>query len=410
MRVLCVFGEHNYGDPKRGLSYEYCNFLPAFRRLGHETLFFECWNRSLYSGFRQMNRALLEVVEQHRPDVIFALLMNYEIWMETWDILRRAGIAATVNWAADDSWKYQQFSKLVAPHFHAFTTTYADIHRRYQADGMSHVWLSQWAANPEGLQPPLPANECQYPVSFVGTAHGKRRAWVYRLRQRGIEVACFGYGWPSGPVEAADIPRIVRSSVISLNFANVLLQWDGGFGAPKNQIKARTFEVPGSGGFLLTEPAEGLERYYVPGREVAVFRDFDDLERKIRYYLSHLEQRDAVARSGYERTRAEHTYDQRFAPVLAFALSQKDRCSEQAGDPRPGRVDWEAFAAAAERHAMNPALSMLKRALVPACSMIWGQQRGPRAARRLVFEMSWRVLGARTYSAAGLPGRMFYAE
>ena len=39
MRVLCVFGEHNYGDPNRGEGYEYANFVPALRRLGHEVLF-----------------------------------------------------------------------------------------------------------------------------------------------------------------------------------------------------------------------------------------------------------------------------------------------------------------------------------------------------------------------------------
>jgi spore maturation protein CgeB len=410
MRVLCVFGEHNYGDPKRGQSYEYRNFLPAFRRLGHETLFFECWNRSLYRDFRLMNRALLETVQQHRPDVIFALLMNYEIWTETWDILRRAGIAATANWAADDSWKYRQFSRLVAPHFHAFATTYADIYQRYQADGMSHVCLTQWAANPEALQPPLPAKECQYPVCFVGTAHGKRRAWVHRLRQRGIDIACFGHGWSRGPVAAEEIPRIIRSSVISLNFANLPGPWVRGFGLSKNQIKARTFEVPGSGGFLLTESAVGLERYYTPGREIAVFRSLGDLERKIRYYLFHLEERDAIARSGFERTRTEHTYDQRFAQVLDFAQSQKDRYFAQLGLRPSGCIDWEAFAAAAERHTINPTLSLLKRALVPACSVIWGRRRASRAARRLVFEMSWRLVGAHTYSAAGLPGRMFYAE
>jgi hypothetical protein len=32
------------------------------------------------------------------------------------------------------------------------------------------------------------------------------------------------------------------------------------------------------------------------------------------------------------------------------------------------------------------------------------------AARRFVFELSWRFAGARTYSASGWAGRMFYRE
>ena len=45
------------------------------------------------------------------------------------------------------------------------------------------------------------------------------------------------------------IPEIMRQSVISLNFSN---------SRQGRQIKARTFEVPGAGGFLMTETAPGF--------------------------------------------------------------------------------------------------------------------------------------------------------
>ncbi len=408
MRVLCVFGQHNYGNPNRGEGYEYTNFIPTLRRLGHEVLFLESWNRASHRDFRELNEALLRLVEQSRPDVIFAVLYHYEIWLETWEILRDAGIVATINWTTDDSWKYAQFSRLVAPAFHAFTTTYPAICARYQHDGISHVLLTQWAANAASLQPPLPAGECEYLVSFVGTAHGKRRTWIDALRQRGIDVACFGYGWPNGPVAAAAIPQIIRNSVISLNFANSARVWDGMLPRQTNQIKARTFEVPGAGGFLLTEWADNLERYYTPEREIEVFHNLSELTDKIRYYLAHPVERDAIAWAGYERTCAEHTYDQRLREVLEFALYQRERYFECQGVSLTGRIDWDRFEQAAQRHRMGRNLALLRGALIAVCSAIWGPIRGPRAARRLVFELSWRLAGAYTYSAAGWPGRMFY--
>ena len=408
MKVLCVFGKYNYGDPKRGLGYEYVNFIPALLHLGHEVLFLDSWDRTSFQDFTELNSALLRIFEQEHPDVVFAVLMHYEIWLETWEILRDAGLIATVNWTTDDSWKYARFSRLVAPAFHAFTTTYPDAYARYQRDGILHVLLTQWAANAASLQPPLPASECQYPVSFVGTVHGKRRAWVNSLCRRGINVACFGHGWPHGPVASGDIPQIIRNSAISLNFANSALAWDGLLPRQTNQIKARTFEVSGAGGFLLTEWANGLDRCYTPGQEIAVFHTLDDLADKIRFYLAHPAERDAIAWAGYERTRAEHTYDKRLAEVLGFALRQREEYFARQGMSPMNPIDWARFGEVVRRHRMNRKLSLLKRTLVAACSVVWGPGRGPRAARRLVFELSWRLTGARTYSAAGWPGRMFY--
>jgi spore maturation protein CgeB len=55
-------------------------------------------------------------------------------------------------------------------------------------------------------------------------------------------------------------------------------------------------------------------------------------------------------------------------------------------------------------------LRAVRAILVRCARLIWGERRGPRAARRMIFELSWRFAGARTYAAAGWPGRMFYKE
>jgi spore maturation protein CgeB len=55
-------------------------------------------------------------------------------------------------------------------------------------------------------------------------------------------------------------------------------------------------------------------------------------------------------------------------------------------------------------------LRVLKAILVFPLSLLFGKRRGARAARRLLFELSWRVAGAKTYRASGWPGRLFYRE
>jgi spore maturation protein CgeB len=407
MRVLCVFGRHDYGDPRRGEGYEFSNFIPALRRLGHDVMFLESWDRSCYRDYVQLSERLLRTVEEGRPDVVLSVMFTYEIWLETWEILRDSGLTATVNWTTDDSWKYASSSRFLAPAFHAFTTTYPEALARYRSDGYDRAMLTQWAANAENLRPPLPARDCTHAVSFVGSAHGERKGWIEALRRRGVEVACFGHGWPHGAVPADEIPRIIRGSVISLNFAKGSRTLDGLRVRRLPQIKARTFEVPGAGGFLLTEWSEGLERFYESGKEIATFRDREGLVKQIHHYLEHPDERDAIAARGFERTGREHLYDQRLAAVLDFALAQSRTFAEGRPAANTGRIDWESFQRASQKHRSTRSLRALRTALVGACTLVWGRSRGRRAARRLVFEASWRMAGRRTYSSAGWGGRMF---
>jgi spore maturation protein CgeB len=77
------------------------------------------------------------------------------------------------------------------------------------------------------------------------------------------------------------------------------------------------FEVPGAGGFLLTSATDDLSDYYAPGREVAVYTTVDDLVDRVRHYLAHDEEREAIRAAGYARTPREHTYVHRFNQIFA---------------------------------------------------------------------------------------------
>jgi len=64
----------------------------------------------------------------------------------------------------------------------------------------------------------------------------------------------------------------------------------------------------------------------------------------------------------------------------------------------------------AYRRELSRDYRVLRVLLVVPLSVLFGKTRGARAARRLLFELSWRVTGAKTYSASGWPGRLFYRE
>ena len=392
MKILCVFGKYQYGRPALGIGIEYAAFTSALQRLGHKVVHFESWDRTLYRDYAELNRDLLAFVASENPHILLAVQRDCELWTETLDAIRQRGVI-TISWTTDDSWKYREVSRFIGPHYDLITTTYADAVPRYHRDGIHHILRTQWAANADWLREPLPAVQCRYPVSFVGAAYGTRRKVIAALERRSVKVECFGDGWPNGPVEVEEIPRIMRESQVSLSFADAFKQ------KARRQIKARTFEVPGAGGLLLTEYAPGLEKYYRVGTEILTYQTLDEMENQIRGLHANPARRDAIAWAGYARTRMDHTYDQRFTELLDVAVAMSGH-----------KKRWlapEAFSQAIERYQNTLAVKPLSQLLASACSAVWGRDRGQRAARRALFELSWRVLGKRTFAARGLPGRLF---
>src|SRR3974390_3477156 len=98
MKILCVLSRYAYGKPARGENYDYVHFLPAFQRMGHEVELFDSGDRSLHRDFAELNLSLVRRVAAWQPDVIFCVLMHYEIWMETLDLIRANSPAAILNW------------------------------------------------------------------------------------------------------------------------------------------------------------------------------------------------------------------------------------------------------------------------------------------------------------------------
>jgi spore maturation protein CgeB len=405
LKILCVFGRHAYGDPARGEGYEHANFVPAFAALGHQVELFDSFDRGRYRDFADLNLRLIEHVQAFQPDVIFCVLMGYEVWLETLDLIRSRTPAAVVNWGTDDSWKFRQFTRYLTEHVDLHVTTHARALAEAEKLGINNIVVSQWAAATPRLAEPLPSQACTYDVSFVGAAYGNRRKQVKEMARRGIDVTCFGHGWERGPVASRDVDRIYRSSRVSLNFADSGLQLSGIGLARSRQVKARTFEVPGAGGFLLSEESDSLAEYFRVGAEMITYRDDDELAEKIHYFLNHSDERDAIARAGHQRVRREHLYEARFAPIL-------ERAIEIAGERRkqPWALNSDLLLTLVEKHRGGIALRRVLDALRATGGDLAHRRLFWRALRRLVYEISWRACGEQTFRAAGLPGRFFYRE
>ena len=323
MKILYVAMADDYGDPSRGPSFEETNFRSALDGMGHEVVPFDFMAEKKAHGKGEMNRRLLAAAEEASPDLSFFVLFEDEIDTDTIRGVSRSG-GPTVNWFTDDHWRFDRFSRHFAPAFDWSVTTDRDSLPKYEAIGYENVILSQWACNRYAYD--RTADELEYDVTFIGQSYGDRPATLERLRAEGIDVRCWGFGWPGGRIEHDEMVRVFGASRINLNLSSaftpgrlpvrLLRRLTGRKEERKSQIKGRTFEVPGSGGFLLTDRVAYLEDYLTPGKEIALFESPDDLVAQVSWWLDHEDERARVAHAGYRRVRAEHTYDHRFAAIF----------------------------------------------------------------------------------------------
>ena len=331
MRILYVAMADDYGRPELGPSFEEMNFRSALEGMGNEVLPYDFKRREAAIGRRAMNRELIETAREARPDLAFFFLYEREIEAQTIEAIGRTGTTATMNWFADDHWRFDNFSRHYAPALNWVVTTDQDAVTRYEALGHSGVILSQWACNRYAYT--RVDDELRHDVTFVGQPHGTRRAVIEALRGAVIDVECWGRGWPGGRIEHDAVVEIFSTSRINLNLSNsstapaglrhrlgaTLRRTRVNRGPRPSQIKGRTFEVPGCGGFLLTDRVPHLERYFDLQREIAVYDDPRELPEQIAYWISHEAERAAVADAGYARVLREHTYDHRFAVIFEQA-------------------------------------------------------------------------------------------
>ena len=93
---------------------------------------------------------------------------------------------------------------------------------------------------------------------------------------------------------------------------------------PEVSMNIRTYEICGAGGFQLVYRADVLREVFVEGREVEAYGDAAELASKLRFYLDERNSpaREAIARNGYERARASHTFDTRAEEILSMVASR----------------------------------------------------------------------------------------
>ncbi len=78
----------------------------------------------------------------------------------------------------------------------------------------------------------------------------------------------------------------------------------------------RLFEIPASGAFQLVDEKKDIGDYFKVGKEIITFRDENDLRKKVEYYLNHPDEREEIAKAGFERVKRDHTIIDRMKKII----------------------------------------------------------------------------------------------
>ena len=166
--------------------------------------------------------------------------------------------------------------------------------------------------HPKVIAPPASTADFRYELSFVGSRRTEREIFFRRLRDLGVLIEPFGFGWPNS--EGGKNPEAVyRASKMNLGI---------GFAAPSQTLttlKTRDFECPGAGACYLTTYNWELPLHYELGREILCYRSVEELIEIYSYYRKRPEECLTIAKAAWRRGQAEHTWEKRFRKVFNYA-------------------------------------------------------------------------------------------
>lgn len=315
------------------LDQDRSGFLQALERLCDVTCFFNSkgeyglWYKDAHGRVRVYDpeivalndKALLAQVEAALSvggiDVLMGQMWANYVSREALSRIRALGVPV-INISMDDrlpdNWGSMDGCRLgaigLAGAVDLVLTTTAEVCLWYAVEGCPAIFWPL-ASDPGVFSPPENA-ERDIDVLFVGNRYGIRARIVDYLTAHGIVVSSWGGGWPNGYVTAEQCASLFKRAKIILGIGTV------GYCDDVYTLKLRDFDAPMAGALYVTHRNPELTALYREGKEIACYETEQECADAIRYYLSHPDDRFAVAHAGWRKAVSRDSWDHRIAQTF----------------------------------------------------------------------------------------------
>jgi spore maturation protein CgeB len=300
------------------VEFDYGRYLSGIGRLKRALAFF------MFQGdaVRRLNRDLVDLCLRTRPDVVW-VDKGQCIWSSTLHAMRATG-AKLVQHNTDCLWhrkfkvrtSFRLMRETLKYYNIYFTTNLLDLARiRREGTCVTELTYLGFDHRRFTTKPLTPTERETWtrPLLFVGHFEPSTEIGVRAMVAAGLPLRVFGQDWERAKsreeikqhvgfrqLSDAEYSLALKGTAIGLCFVS------HGNG---NQTAARSFEIPGSGTFLLAERTPQHLECYQEGVEAEFFGDSEELVRKARFYIDHPEKRKEIAARGSTRCHANFSWE-----------------------------------------------------------------------------------------------------
>jgi len=283
------------------------------------------WDRGTTGPVWLRWEALKDEIEAFRPDLIVCDAGGLSFRPDVARRLRRR--TALLGIAMSDPDVFAPTTRQIAASFDLYLTNYRDLLPEYRALGANAAKLP-FATNADYFHPVPARPEYRCDVVVFGRAHRDRVAPVKAVAEV-FDLHLYGEAWEAeglksrGTLEGEDLLSALNSAKLALVTHTTL------FNTPV--VKNVMLDFMAAGALVVTNEFEPAREYFDFGKDLIVFGSMADLVDKVRYYLDHPDEAEAIRRTGRERVLREYDW-KGFWPGIFRQIAQAR------GDPlRPDR-------------------------------------------------------------------------
>lgn len=306
----------------------YLNSLgDALCQLGNQLYYQSSWNfHEIEAGIAYFKPDILMTVGCDIPlreptlNILPELCRKYQLFHIYW---------ATEDLIHHDSWSVP-FVQKIKPDL--VWTIHPECVRKYENIGLTSTYLN-FAFNPALYNSSRSPNDKIYSISLIGTTHFDKKTFRYEsfdqlalpFIQEDKRVDIWGYGWHENRLFIQDVFGVsipsdwlhgylpYKSTFTVYHQSNIVL----GLQNALDQVSQRTFEILGSGAFMLTNATPAIESMFEHGRDLILTSSKAETLDLAEYYYRHPEERESIGQSARNKVLKYHTYNHRLLKVWA---------------------------------------------------------------------------------------------